>query len=301
MRLLTSAKIWLKNLDPTYMHRLLLYKSVYIFIIIFIANSLIKPNYSAFFFLIAFFAVVTPESFVFESFKQKDYAIINYYFLAAFIVFGLSLLWSHILLACLFIFVSYVGFMGYAVFWRPHLKIIVTQGMLVGIMSVKSYYSGDIFQIINQILDISCATIIVFWALKFYPNRYDIRWRMLWARFFEKIIPRLHKQSDNYMELVNLRYDVLKLNSLILYKPKPLHYFRFNKECYAYHNFIEKLRIEEPSRDELLVIENDILALTVALDENCQCQLQFLNKRSEIIENHRQIFDKLVYNWNALC
>ncbi|MEY4504475.1 MAG: hypothetical protein RL154_769, partial [Pseudomonadota bacterium] len=239
---------WLKSFDPCGQSREIVYKSLYLFIIMFMANAIIKPTYVAFYFFIAMFAAMNYENSELQTFKEKDYALFWLYILSCFVVFAMCLLWLYTGWFILFVFIFYITMMGYAVTKKPTLILIVMEATMIGLFSIKSYGSGNIYDAINRLIDISCAVIIAFWALKLYPNIYNKIWQRIWACFFRQIIIRL--DSNNYQQLISLRFLALKLNHLLLSKPKYFNYYRFNLQCLEYHNFIEEVRLRDISPRE---------------------------------------------------
>jgi hypothetical protein len=192
---------WLDRYDPYWYSRLMSLKIAYITIILFIANMLLSPPLAPLVMLLSGAGVLIIEMPSINDLDKKDNLYLAYIII---ICLTVGLFSSYVYLKGWFIVVAsgWCYILYSALKKKPELFPIVGVILMLGIMSLEGYNSGNFFDILNRLFFILEFALIVFWAHKFSPNLYHKIWLAALTRNLAGLQQMLNKISVEDATLV---------------------------------------------------------------------------------------------------
>ncbi|RTL10516.1 MAG: hypothetical protein EKK54_10540 [Neisseriaceae bacterium] len=294
---------WLDHLDPYWYSRLMSLKIAYITIIVFIANMLLSPPLAPLIMLLSAAGVLIIEMPSINDFDKKD-----------------NLYLAYIIIICLTVglFSSYVYLKGWFIVvasgWcyilynmlkkKPELFPIVGIILMLGIMSLEGYNSGNFFDILNRLLFILEFALIVFWAHKFFPNIYHKIWIAAVAHNLSTLGKMLNEISIEQATTV-LKHNWSARNVSTLLKRKTYYFesIQLTNLLGEYYFYITDLIVNKTTPSpELSLIANDLELLASAIRQKSHYSAQFNSYHNHPdLATHNELFPQLYQHWNKIC
>jgi len=289
------------RIDPYWYCRLIGIKAVYLAIIVFLANTFIKPPLATLIMLFPAVGALIIEMPSINDYKKKDYAYIAYLIV---VIITLSLFGAYVYLKEWFIIAAgaWCFILYSALKKRPELFAVVSVFLLLGIISLEAFNTGNFYIILNEVLFILEFSVIVFWAHKLFPNYYHMVWMSACLRMLEDMKAAID-EPDKYDFMAGFKHYLAAKNIEPLLKEP----FRKNacelgsKLCTYRYFLIQQLESSSCSDEELLLIKGDITGLLetvkgVTIKSESSDEDEIIG----MLSLHREMMRGLVSSWKAL-
>mgnify|MGYP000010458711 FL=1 len=303
MNVLLRLNNWLDRFDPYWYSRLMSLKIAYITIILFIANMLLSPPLAPLVMLLSGAGVLIIEMPSINDLDRKDNLYLAYIII---ICLTVGLFSSYVYLKGWFIIVA-AGwcYILYSVLKRkPELFPIVGVILMLGIMSLEGYNSGNFFDILNRLFFIVEFALIVFWAHKFFPHLYHKIWLSALIRNLVGLQHMLNEISVNEATLV-IKHNWNARNVSALLKRKAYYFesIQLTNLLGEYYFYVTDLIVNKTTPSpELNLIANDLELLESAIRQRSNYPAQFNGYHNHPdLAIHNELFTQLYYQWNKIC
>ncbi|MBX9598254.1 MAG: hypothetical protein K2X04_06730 [Burkholderiales bacterium] len=338
MSIVMRLNNWLDCYDPYWYSRLMSLKIGYITIILFIANMFLSPPLAPLVMLLSGAGVLIIEMPSINDLDKKDNLYLAYIII---ICLTVGLFSSYVYLKAWFIVVAsgWCYILYNALKKKPELFPIVGVILMLGIMSLEGYNSGNFFDILNRLFFILEFALIVFWAHKFFPNLYHKIWLAATIRNLASLQQMLTKISVDGATVV-LKHNFKARNVAALLKRKVYYSesVQLTNLLAEYYFYVADLILNKTTPSpELNLIANDLGLLESAIRQksilnqihhprsliySSPTSSKLRHKSPTIISNqfeyndsaqfngyhnhpdlaiHNELFPRLYYHWNKIC
>lgn len=293
---------WVDRYDPFWYGRLIALKAAYLAIGLFIANLILQPPLPTLVMLFSAVGVLIAELPAINDLNKKDNVYLAYVIL---ICLTVAIFSSSVYLKGWFILAvsAWAYVLYFALRKKPELYALVSAVLMLGMISLEGYNSGNFFSILNTLFFILEFSLIAFWLHKFFPFLYSRIWMSSILRSLETLQNMLTELSiaDSQKLFRQLQVSESSLNLLV--KQSYRQEARLITDLLShYHYYLNDLLENKltPAR-ELDLIGADLLRLEQAVRK--QSEFYYSPNRSSALDltTHNQIYPQLQTSWNKLC
>ncbi len=300
---LSKLRNWLDRYDPYWYSRLMSLKIAYITIILFIANMLLSPPLASLIMLLSGAGVLIIEMPSINDLDKKDNLYLAYIVI---ICLTVGLFSSYVYLKGWFIVVAsgWCYILYSALKKKPELFPIVGVILMLGIMSLEGYNSGNFFDILNRLFFIVEFALIVFWAHKFFPNLYHKIWLAALTRNLAGLQQMLTKISVDEATLVlKHNWNARNVSALLKRKKYYVESSQVTDLLGEYYFYVTDLIVNKTTPSpELNLIANDLGLLARAICQKSNYPAQFNGYHNyPDLATHNELFTQLYQHWNKIC
>ena len=295
--------IWLDRVDPYGYSRLMALKSIYIAIVLFIANLFLRPPMASLVMLIAGAGIIIIELPSINTFKKKDTIYLAYIILVSLTI---ALFAAYVYIPSLFIlFAACWCYILYSLISKnPALFPIGSVILMLGLISLKGYNSGNFYLILNELIFFAEFAVIVFWAHKLFPNFYYKVWHKATILSIETMQNMLKNQhSAESRTLFKHYYQAKNVLPLLTKFPQIRQMVAITNWLSYYHYYLaDLLSTSSSDRGLLATLEHDLQILLWAFKNGKKLpKLAFACLEDGELSSHQLIFSKIRHKWNKLC
>lgn len=294
----------LDRYDPYWYGRLIALKAAYMAVGLFIANLILQPPMATLVMLVSGVGALIAEMPPINDLNKKDNLYLGYVIIMCMTI---ALFASTVYLKGWFIIaVSAWTYLLYFVLRKkPELYAVVSGILMIAIISLEGYNSGNFFDILNSLLFILEFSLISFWLHKLFPFMYSRIWMSSVLRSVETQLSMLEQNSLQSSHRLFEHYLVAESSLNLLTKQK--YYFEaseINQIISRYHYYLLHTIDKELLRES----EVELIKLDLSNIRQSICDSQpimagsFLSlDDSQIIEQYHQLYTDLQTAWNRLC
>lgn len=296
---------YLDRYDPYWYSRLMALKAAYIAIILFIANFILKPPLPSLIMILSGAGIILIEMPAINEHRKKDLVYFAYVIL---ILLAVGLFSSYVYLKAYFVIVAAgFAFILYKVLSKaPQLFPIVSIILMLALISLEGFNSGNFFINLNILIFIAEFALITFWAHKLFPAYHNFIWLSSLLRNVESWQEMLQaKPQENTDVRLLFKHFAIAQNTVQLLKPvkclKLAEEFT-NKFSYYQYYLINLMEQEVVKVAEIEEINADLVAFRHAIaTQNKMSIVSYGGDMNINLIQHHQLFSQLQLSWNKLC
>ena len=293
---------WVDRYDPFWYGRLIALKAAYLAIGLFIANLVLQPPTSTLVMLFSAIGILIVEFPAINDLNKKDNIYLAYVIL---ICLTITIFSSSVYLKGAFILAvsAWAYFLYFSLRKKPELYALVSVVLMLSVVSLEGYNSGNFFSILNTLFFILEFSLITFWLHKLFPCLYSRIWLSSILRSLETLQNMLTDLSiaDSQKLFRQLQVSESSLNLLV--KQSYRQEARLITDLLSYYHYYLNDLLENkltPAR-ELDLIGADLLRLEQAVRK--QSEFYYSPNQSPALDltTHNKIYPQLQSTWNKLC
>lgn len=293
---------WIDRYDPFWYGRLIALKAAYLAIGLFIANLILQPPMPTLVMLLSGVGVLIIEMPTVNDLNKKDNFYLGYVILICMTVMIFS---ATVYLKGWFIFAvsgwSYILY--FALRKKPELYVLVSAVLMLSLISLEGFNSGDFFKILNTLFFVLEFALVSFWLHKLFPSLYSKIWMSSILRSVETLQQMIAELSLAKSSQVFAQLRVAESSFALLIKHNYVQEARqINDLLSHYHYYLNDL-IENkltPAYD-LDLIASDLARFESAVRSQITFNDHYEHCAAFDLEHHNQIYPQLQSSWNKLC
>lgn len=293
---------WVDRYDPFWYGRLIALKAAYLAIGLFIANLILQPPMPTLVMLLSGVGVLIIELPTVNDLNKKDNLYLAYVIL---ICLTVTIFSATVYLKGWFILVvsgwSYILY--FALRKKPELYALVSAILMLSMISIEGFNSGDFFKILNTLFFVIEFALISFWLHKLFPSLYSRIWLSSILRSVATLQKMITDLSLSKSPQVFAQLRVAESSLALLIKHNYVQEARqINDLLSHYHYYLNDL-IENkltPTYD-LDLIASDLARFELAVRNQSEFYDRYEHCAACDLEHHNQIYPQLQLSWNKLC
>lgn len=238
-----------------------------------------------------------------NTFKQKDTIYLVYIIL---VLLTIALFAAYVYIPSLFIlFAACWCYILYSLLSKnPILFPLGSVILILGLVSLKGYNSGNFYLILNELIFFAEFAIIVFWAHKLFPNFYYKIWLKATILSIETMQNMLKNHHSVESKTLFKHYSQAKNVLPLLTKfPQIRQMVAITNWLSHYHYYLADLiSTSRTDHGVLATLEHDLHMLLLAFKNGKKLpEPAFARLEEKSLSSHQLLFSKIRQKWNKLC
>ena len=293
---------WVDRYDPFWYGRLIALKAAYLAIGLFLANLVLQPPTPTLVMLFSAIGILIAELPAINDLNKKDNIYLAYVIL---ICLTITIFSSSVYLKGTFILAvsAWAYFLYFTMRKKPELYALVSTVLMLSMISLEGYNSGNFFSILNTLFFILEFSLIAFWLHKLFPHLYSRIWLSSVLRSLETLQNMLTERSIADSQKLFRQLQVAESSLRLLAKSSYRQEARLITDLLSYYHYYLNDLLENkltPSR-ELDLIGADLMRLEHAVRKQSEFYYSPNQSLALDLTTHNQIYPQLQSTWNKLC
>ncbi len=294
---------WLDHYDPYWYGRLIALKAAYLAVGLFIANLVLQPPMATLVMLVSAVGVLIAEMPPINDLNKKDMLYLAYVIVMCITI---ALFASTVYLKGWFILTAsaWTYLLYFVLRKKPEVYAIVSGVLMIGIISLEGYNSGNFFDILNTIIFILEFSLISFGLHKLFPFFYSKIWLSSLLRCIEVQLQMLEQFSSNQSMHLFEHYLVAESSlNLLANKSYYAEAILINQSLSHFHYYLLRLiELDDLSSIEYKLISEDLAKFKFSILNSCSVTNSSLaSSDHHLIKCHHHLYAQFKQSWNNIC